>query len=221
MNKRRQALRKQNIKTAKQKLQFGNGEKRRSSAIDFTNPLDVGRVMAQNKAAIDNFKNMDVKMTNPWARENSIINTVGNNLSNVSNIDPAVLINRPSAKPEAPNKPQGKPTKNPTLGFTAGTDPNRPGVNLGVGFNTNKGGKGFNTSVQTNVGGGGGSVLENSSITFTPNRVPINASIRGDGTVSVSGNVALKNLFGKNKNKNPENNSGGGNNSRKKKNKKN
>lgn len=193
MNKRRQALKKQNIKTAKQKLQFGNGEKRRSSTIDFTNPLDIGRVMAQNKAALEDFKNMDVKMTNPWARENSIINTLDNNLSNVSNIDPAVLINRPSVEP-APNKPQGKPTKNPTVGINLNNSPNN-GMNLSLGFNSNRGGKGFGVSTNTALNGPNNNIVKDSSVTVSGNRIPIKATLRGDGGFNVGLEGGLNDIF--------------------------
>lgn len=179
MNKRRQALLKQNKKTSLKKARFGIGD----------DPMSTADAV---KSTIQRMRNNPATLTNPWVRENALNRPLSNNLSNVSNIDPAVLINSPA--PAAVNRPvKPKPTKNPTIGVNLSNDVNR-GLNAGLSFNSNRGGKGFNVRTNTDFSSPG-SLLDKSSVTVAGNQVPIEATLRGDGSFNVGLNGSLNNLF--------------------------
>lgn len=177
MNKRRQALHKQNKKTSLTKAQFGIGD-------------DPMRTADAVKSTIQRMRDNPSSLTNPWVRENPLNSPLSNNLSNVSNIDPAVLINAPTAV-NRPLKP--KPTKNPTIGVNLSNDPNR-GLNAGLSFDSNRGGRGFNIKTNTDFSGPG-SLLDKSSVTIAGNKMPIEATFRGDGGFNVGLNGSLNNLL--------------------------
>ncbi len=194
MNKRRQSMQKQNMKIAKKKLSNGNGEGN-GGGFGF---IDMLAARARNEKAINDIKNMDVSLTNPWVRSNplSLSNRVPNNLNNVSNIDPAVLVNSPQVVSSPAKKP--KP-KNPTLGFQAGSTPGR-GQNLRLNFNTNQGGRGVNLSTNTNFNdpnSQSNKILDNSSVTLSGNQIPLSLTVGGDGSVSAGGNFSLNQLRNK------------------------
>ena len=184
----------------KKKLQFGNGE---NPGFGFA---DMIQSRAQNQRAINDIKNMKGGLTNPWVRDNPLSLSRpanSNNLVNVSEIDPAVLVNKPTAIV----KPNKKPAKNPTLGFSAGATPGQ-GQNLKLNFNTNQGGRGINLSTNTNFNNPNSqssNILDNSSVTLSGNQIPLSFTLGGDGSVSAGGNIDLnqwkKNREAKKKNK--------------------
>ncbi len=194
MNKRRQALRAQNQKIAKSKLpkvQPGNGE----FLASMKNNLE------SNKQLIGNAMNANYGLKNPFVRPNPLNRPLPtSSIPNITpNIDPIAV----AASPKPAVKP-AKPVKNPTVGLNFSNTPNA-GMHGGLTFNTNKGGKGINIATDTNFSGPG-NILENSQVTLRGNRIPVAATIKGDGSVNVGleGNLndLVSNLFGGGRNKN-------------------
>jgi len=177
MNKRRQALHKQNKKTSLTKAQFGIGN-------DPTRTVDAVR------STIQRMRDNPSTLTNPWVQENPLNSPLLNNLSNVSNINPAALV----SKPQVSAKPNEKPIKNPTIGINLNNNPNS-GMNVGLGFNSNKGGRGFGVSTNTSLNGPNNNLLKDSSVTVSANRIPIEATLSGDGGFNVGLNGSLNDIF--------------------------
>tara|TARA_R110000803_G_scaffold144197_1_gene210094 strand:- start:307 stop:912 length:606 start_codon:yes stop_codon:yes gene_type:complete len=179
MNIRRQALQKQNKKTSLTKAQFGIGD-------------DPMRTADAVKSTIQRMRDNPASLANPWVQENPLNRPLSNNLSNVSNINPAVLAGRPQVSPLV--KPNKKPTKNPTIGVNLNNNPNS-GMNLGLGFNSNKGGRGFGVSTNTSLNGPNNNLLKDSSVTVSGNRIPIEATLSGDGGFNIGLNGSLNDIF--------------------------
>lgn len=200
MNKRRQALRAQNQKIAKTKLKkapTGNGEFLAS----------IPGKIASNREAIGNIMETNYGLKNPFVRPNPLqVNSPLLNMGSISKpnmptIDPAVIS---SSSTQSVEKPPVRPQRNPTIGLNFTNSPNA-GMHGGLSFNTNKGGKGINITTDTDFKGPG-NMLENSQVTVRGNRIPVAATIKGDGSVNVGleGNLndLVGNLFGGGKGKN-------------------
>ena len=194
MNKRRQALRAQNQKIAKAKLkkaQPGNGEFLAS----------VPGKIASNREAIGNIMTTDYGLKNPFVRPNPLeVNSPILNMGSLVKpsmpiIDPAVIS---SSSAQSVEKPPVKPQRNPTIGLNFSNTPNA-GMHGGVSFNTNKGGKGISIVTDTDFKAPG-NLLEKSQVTVRGNRIPVAATIKGDGSVNVGleGNLndMVQNIFG-------------------------
>tara|TARA_R110002153_G_scaffold106988_1_gene246538 strand:- start:1676 stop:2275 length:600 start_codon:yes stop_codon:yes gene_type:complete len=179
MNIRRQALQKQNKKTSLTKAQFGIGD-------------DPMRTADAVKSTIQRMRDNPASLANPWVQENPLNRPLSNNLSNVSNINPAVLAGRPQVSPLV--KPNKKPIKNPTIGVNLNNNPNS-GMNLGLGFNSNKGGRGFGVSTNTSINGPNNNLLKDSSVTVKANRFPVEATLRGDKSFNIGLNGSLNDMF--------------------------
>tara|TARA_R110001632_G_scaffold20711_3_gene61643 strand:+ start:1741 stop:2340 length:600 start_codon:yes stop_codon:yes gene_type:complete len=179
MNIRRQTLHKQNKKTSLTKAQFGIGD-------------DPMRTADAVKSTIQRMRDNPASLANPWVQENPLNRPLSNNLSNVSNINPAVLAGRPQVSPLV--KPNKKPIKNPTIGINLNNDPNS-GMNLGLGFNSNKGGRGFGVSTNTSINGPNNNLLKDSSVTVKANRFPVEATLRGDKSFNIGLNGSLNDMF--------------------------
>ena len=177
MNNRRQKLHKQNKKTALKKAQFGIG--------------DPTRTTDNVKSTIQRIRNNPASLANPWVQENPLNRPLSNNLSNVSEIDPAVLVNSVTKPVSRPTKPA---KKNPTIGINLNNNPNS-GMNLSLGFNSNRGGKGVDVSTNTALNGSSGNILQDSSVTVKGNRIPIEATLQGNGGFNVGLNGSLNDIF--------------------------
>ena len=155
---------------------------------------DPMRIADDVKNTIQRIRDNPSSLANPWVQENPLNRPLSNNLSNVSNINPAVLAGRPEVSPVKPSKPGKKPIKNPTIGVNLNNNPNS-GMNLGLGFNSNKGGRGFGVSTNTSLNGPNNNLIKDSSVTVKANRIPIEATLSGDGGFNIGLNGSLNDIF--------------------------